>query len=157
MPRKDIGLSKAAQRIAEDLKRLADSDHPLRKLSRVTFPDGHPIRKFGRELANLPDDHPLREIGRKLQQLGRRQAELRELEAKKLVKKKTKPPLGILHLDDALDALATARRKKPALRSPKAAFHWIQTFLSDEYGVKVSDSQQRTIERRIASHDKSPR
>jgi hypothetical protein len=159
MPRKDISLSKAAQRIAEDLKRLADSDHPLRKLSRVTFPDDHPIRKFGRELANLPEDHPLRKMSRDAQRLAElREQQRRELKAKKRAKKKkTRPPVEIPHLDAALKDLAAARAKDKKLHKPKAGAQHVMTFLKNKHRVVLPDSQQRTIERRIADRDKSQR
>jgi hypothetical protein len=167
MPRKDTEPSKAAQRLAEELKRLADDpDHPLRKIGGVNPPDDHPLRKINRELANLPEDHPFQKMFRDAQRAAQRLAERDELERRKLeakantaVKKKTKPPLKILHLDEALNALEVARRNDPGLRtSLKAAANWIMT--DKKHGVRVldidegrevplSDTHRRTLERRI--------
>jgi hypothetical protein len=156
MPRKDIGPSKAAQRLAEDLKRLADPNHPLRKIGYdlASLPDDHPLRKI-RELANLSEDHPLRKMARELQQLA--QQRRRELETKKFAKKKTRPLLEIPHLDEALKALDAARAKDKKLYKPKAGARHVMTFLKNKHRVVVPDNRQRTIERRIADHDKSPR
>jgi hypothetical protein len=145
MPRKDPEASKAAQRIAEDLKRLANPDHPVRKISLANLPD------------NLGENHPLRKMGRDARRLAElRERQQRELAAKKRAKKKTRPPVEIPHLDEALAALDLVRTEDRSLRdSPKAAAGWVMKFLA-KHGSKVPESQQRTIERRIAGRDKSP-
>jgi hypothetical protein len=88
-----------------------------------------------------------------------REQEQRKLEAKQRVKKTTKPQVDIPHLDEALDALAIARREKAVLRTkPKAAIQWVRKFLRDKFKVVLEDNKQRTLGRRIADRfgGKSP-
>lgn len=107
------------------------------------------------QLRALPADHLLLKTGRELQQWMKGELERRNAKPP-VAKKKTKPPKIILHLDEALDALAVARRDKPRLRtSLKAAAFFVMTFLAMNHSVVVNDSERRTIERRITKRDKS--
>jgi hypothetical protein len=62
-------------------------------------------------------------------------------------KKRTRPPIEILHLQEAIERLFA----EPRIESPTAEAGRLIEILNDEYAVKVPDSQEKTVIRRIAA------
>jgi hypothetical protein len=75
-------------------------------------------------------------------------------------KKRTRPPIEIPHLQDAIEtflcedeierAFRRLAKQPPRKPLPKADADRVIQILKDDYGVSVPDNKQKTIQRRIA-------
>jgi hypothetical protein len=78
-----------------------------------------------------------------------------EAEFTKPAKRKTKPPIKIDHLPEAIAKMTAERRADARLRKfPKRQAGRVMEILKKDYGVIVPDNQEKTVIRRIKDADR---